>query len=422
MNDRMPEKLSYEESKSLARDGDPAVRKALARHPDTKPEVLYYLAEDADAGVRREIAANAQTPVQADLLLAGDAEEEIRAVLAEKIGRLTPGLTESDRAPVADFMLQTLETLARDQVVRVRAILAEALKDVADAPASVILELAGDAELKVSGPVLRFSPVLTDADLISIIQAGAAQGQLSAIAGRAGVPASVSDALVACGDDRTVATLLTNGSAQIREETLDALVDQAPDRPGWHAPLVDRPLLSLRAARHLAGFIAADLMARLQARTDLAPETLDAITQAVAKRMEEEDRGTDGGGPDLVDPDWAQEDVSEEDMIALHSAGKLTESALSGALEQGRKRYVEAALSAMATIPRAAVAKIIARRSPKAVVALAWKAGLSPAISGGLQIQLAGIPPDKVLLADGAEEWPMSDEDMDWQLEFFLSG
>ncbi len=422
MDDRIPDKLTYEDSKSLARAGDPAVRKALARHPDTKPEVLYFLAEDEDAGVRREIAANNHTPLQADLLLAGDAEEEIRAVLAEKIGRLTPGLPESDRAPVADYMLQVLETLAKDQVVRVRAILAEALKDVADAPLSVIRDLAADAELVVSGPVLRFSPVLTDADLLSIIQAGAAQGQLSAIARRAGLHPPVSDAIVARGDDGAIAALLANKSAQIREETLDAVVDRAPDTPGWHAPLVDRPLLSLRAARRLAGFVAADLLARLQARTDLPPDVLSAVTQAVAERIEEEDRDAEAAGPDLVEPDWAQEDVSDEDMAALLANGKLTEASLAEALDHGRKRFVEAALSAMTTIPRPAVAKIVARRSPKAIVALAWKAGLSPALSGGLQVQLAGVPPDKVLLAADAETWPMTEEDMDWQLEFFLAG
>lgn len=412
-----PEKLSYEESKSLARDDDPTVRQALARHPDTKPEVLYFLAEDDDPAVRREIAENEHTPGQADLILAGDSDEDIRAALASKIARLTPSLAEGERGAVTDFTMEVVEKLAKDQVVRVRKIVSEALKDVAGAPTKVIQQLASDAELVVSGPVLRYSPVLTDADLLSIIRAGAAQGHLSAIAQRQDVAAGVVDVVAEKGDTKTVAALLSNKSAQIREETLDALVERAQGVPLWHAPLVERPLLSLRAARRLAGFVASDLLTRLQSRQDLPAETLEAVMHVVEERLEQKEVEDEDA---LVDPDWAMDDVSDEEIESLHAAGKLPLSTVVDAIEQGRRRYVEAALSVMATIPRDAVAKIVARRSPKAVVALAWKAGLEPAHSISLQVQLAGIPPDKMLVADDPDAWPMTDEDMDWQLEFFL--
>jgi uncharacterized protein (DUF2336 family) len=61
---------------------------------------------------------------------------------------------------------EALDALARDQVIRVRRILSEALKDVADAPPEVIRRLASDVELVVSGPVLQYSPVLTEEDLL----------------------------------------------------------------------------------------------------------------------------------------------------------------------------------------------------------------------------------------------------------------
>ena len=77
---------------------------------------------------------------------------------------------------------ETLEILARDQLTRVRQILAEALKDVADAPPDIIKGLALDEELVVSGPVLEFSPVLTDDDLLEIIEKGPAKGGLGTIA------------------------------------------------------------------------------------------------------------------------------------------------------------------------------------------------------------------------------------------------
>ena len=50
----------------------------LARHPGTRPEVLYFLAEDSSNDVRLEIAINERTPRQADLILAGDGDDQIR--------------------------------------------------------------------------------------------------------------------------------------------------------------------------------------------------------------------------------------------------------------------------------------------------------------------------------------------------------
>ena len=84
--------LSYEEQKRLVQDPDPAVRLALARRTDVRPEILYYLANDGSPAVRRTVVTNPATPVQADELLAEDASPEVRQDLALKIGRLLPDL------------------------------------------------------------------------------------------------------------------------------------------------------------------------------------------------------------------------------------------------------------------------------------------------------------------------------------------
>lgn len=412
----LPEDLSYEQSKELLRDSDPKVRRALARHPGTRPEVLYFLAEDSSNDVRLEIAINERTPRQADLLLAGDGDDQIRTALATKIATLTPSLRDEDRGALYDYTVQVLERLAKDQVVRVRQIMADALKDVADAPHSVIQQLASDAELVVAGPILRFSPVLTDKDLLSIINAGAAQGKLAAISERRGVSGDVADAIADKGDEETVAILLANGTAQIREETLDALTARSEKIVSWHAPLVSRPALSMRSARILAGFVAEHLLAKLQAREDLEAATLEAVAEVVAERLAEA-----GDKRDFVDPEWAQDDVTDEEIEALLQSGALSEAAIVESLEAGRKRFVEAALAALAEVPREAAARIVAQRSGKALVALAWKAGMSTDVIGPLQVQLMGLPPSKIVISDDPDLWPMSEEDMDWQLDFFLN-
>jgi uncharacterized protein (DUF2336 family) len=44
-------------------------------------------------------------------------------------------------------------------------------------------------------------------------------------------------------------TLLSNKSAQIREETLDRIVDSAADQDAWHPLLVARSSLSARPGK-----------------------------------------------------------------------------------------------------------------------------------------------------------------------------
>lgn len=411
-SDDLPPTISYEDSKTLAKMPDAKLRRALAEHPDTRPEVLYYLAEDEDVAVRQAIAENDRTPRQADLLLTKDEEEHVRAALAEKVARLTPTLSSGDKSAVYDATVAVLENLARDQVARVRALLAEALKDVAEAPQGVILDLARDSEIMVSAPVLQFSPVLTDDDLLSIVRSGAVQDAIAAISKRKNVASGVADAVVEHGDEKTIAILLGNTSAQIREETLDALVERAPKNPTWHAPLVARPILPLRAAAKLAGFVADTLLDRLRNRTDLPQDVVEAVAEAVSERLARE-------APEAEDPDWAADDVSEEEIERLYKKGKLTADAILDAIEEGRKRFAEMALAKCAGLERTTVARAVAQKSAKGLLSLVWKAGFSPEEAVAVQIRLAGIPPDDAVGADEDGNWPLSDDDMEWQLEFF---
>lgn len=256
----------YGREKILAADSDPRVRKELAEREDIKPEILYFLAEDPDPLVRREIAKNKSTPRQADAMLVLDQDDSVRTVLAEKIARLTPDLNQTERDDIRAVTIGILEQLARDQLPNIRKILAETLKDVADAPPKVILRLAADEVLMVAVPILENSPVLTDADLLDIIAARPQSGALGAIGRRKGLSVGVSDGIVATEDKQAVAELLSNDSAQIREETLDRLIDGAQEEISWQEPLVNRPSLTSHAILRLAGFVAENYLTTLEQR------------------------------------------------------------------------------------------------------------------------------------------------------------
>ena len=406
--------LSYEEAKNLARHGDAEARNVLAARKDIEPEILVFLAGDSSADVRRTIAANQATPRQADLVLAKDADEEVRTGLAEKIAKVAPGLTASEKDQVRKAAHETLEVLARDQLTRVRQILAEALKDVADAPPEIIKGLALDEELVVSGPVLEFSPVLTDDDLLEIIEKGPAKGGLGTIARRSRVTENVADALADTDDDEAIADLLSNPSAQLREETLDNLINRAESVDLWHAPLAGRPSLPKGAAVRLANFLADNLLDVLKQRQDLDAETLEAVKSVVHRRLG--DDAQEGNG---VDQDFLLSEAPIGVAERLYKAGRLDLKVIDRALNANDYGFVLAALVVRADQPESVVKEIVATHSVKGIVALAWKAKLSMKLSVLMQQRMARIAPTEVLKPAEGNDFPLDDEDMNWQLEFF---
>lgn len=394
----------------MAAEQDIGVRSAIAGRASVKPEILYFLAEDPAPEVRRVIATNMATPVQADLLLAGDADDDVRSDLAEKIASLSPGLSADEQDRVRQLTYETLEILARDQVTRVRQILAETLKDIADAPPEVIRRLARDAELVVSGPVLQFSPVLNDEDLLEIILNNPASGSLGAISMRGDLVEPVADAIAATENENAIALLLGNHSAQIREETLDALIARAPDVEPWHEPLVQRPTLYGKAASKLARFVAHNLLDRLSQRDDLPPDVLDEVRRVVERRLEEEPA-------QLPEEEQTTADGATIRVQGLLSAGELDEAVVAKAVRNGDREFSIAALAALSGLKVDIIRSVIATKSAKGMVAISWKAGLSPQLSETLQQRLALLQQRDILRAEG-DNYPIDDAAMEWQLDF----
>ncbi|MBT7510345.1 MAG: DUF2336 domain-containing protein [Rhodospirillaceae bacterium] len=401
----------------MAGHDDENVRLELAARPDVKPEILYFLADEASSKVRTAIAENQRTPHHADIILAKDKDANVRERLADKISRLAPELSPDDKDKVKKMAYDTLETLAKDELTRARQILAEALQDVAGAPAPVIRKLAFDTELVVAGPILENSPVLTDEDLMEIIERGSTTGRLSFISKRKDVTEGVSEAIVATADEYAVALLLANPSARIRETTLDRVVDEAKDVISWHAPLVSRPQISGYAAKRLAGFVAANLIRVLSIRSDLEPDVLEEVKKAVTNRIE-------GGESDLKDAIQLEDtetplEVAMGKVQKLKDKGDLNEARVRKMVSGGKKEEVIAALAIMNEVPAVAVQKAINAKNIKGVVSICWKAELSAKTAEQIQSVVVEIGDSEIMKAESGK-YAMSDSDMEWQFEFVI--
>ncbi len=259
----------------------------LAGRSDAGDDVLDYLAHEGAPATRQAVAANPAAPAHSNRMLADDACDDVRAELARKIARLMPGLSTREADHIRALTIETLERLAADQVARVRAILAEEIKHLDCVPAHVVQALARDVETIVSVPILEYSPLLSDADLMEIIAEGKVHAVLAAIARRRPLSANVTDAVVTSLDIPAVAALLANPDAAIRERTLDAIIDQAERISVWQNALAMRADLSRRAVRRLASFVSTEMIEQLAHLHHLDDETRQLLNRRVRARADE---------------------------------------------------------------------------------------------------------------------------------------
>jgi len=406
---RLPDVLSRADIFGILNGPDADAREKLAARSDIALEVLYFLASQGEAGARRAVAANPSAPAHANRRLAEDGDEQVRAELARKIGRLLPALSQQASGRAQALTLETLECLARDQLPRVRQILAEEIKSLDCVPKRVIRQLARDAE-RIAAPVLEFSPLLSDADLIDIVTTAHANHALKAIARRRPLSEDVSHAVAAALDVPAVAALLENADARIRTQTLEKIADNAESVTRWHRPLVLRSDLSQRAIRRIAGFVSAALIDQLATRNNLDEETRRHLSRAMQSRLAqagEDDKVAAANTKAIADVEWR------------YKNGKLDDDFVERAAEAGKREVVTLSLALLAGVPEETAKRILAAQSAKPATALVWRAGLNMRTGFKIQSFVLKLPPGDLMPARDGVGFPLGENEMRWHLSYF---
>jgi uncharacterized protein (DUF2336 family) len=219
----------------------------LADYAYVDASLLCWLATHGGRATRRAVAADRRASARANSILAEDADEGVRSVLASKISWRMSAYKEG--SPCHALTMKVVQRLARDPSPAVRTRLAQEICHLCTAPRAATLVLARDADLAVSGPILEYSPLLSDADLLQIILSGASSPSLVAIARRRPLGADICDAIALLLDPDPISTLLANPEANIRAEAIDHVARHARRVPTCMSALARRADLSPRAAR-----------------------------------------------------------------------------------------------------------------------------------------------------------------------------
>lgn len=400
--------MSREQVLALLEQRTRAAQSELARRSDAGVDVLHYLAENGAVATRRAVAANLGAAPHTNRYLADDDDDEVRVELARKIARLMPDLGRDQARHLQEQTIETMERLARDELPRVRAALAESIKSLDCIPKYIVLTLARDAETLVAAPIVEYSPLLSDTDLIEIIATAKAEEIIAAVARRKPVNADVADAVVASLDIPAISALLANPDAVVRERAMDSIINQAESLEELRKPLTLRTDLSKRAILRIASFVGASLIEQLILRYGLDEEIKHHLNKALRSRLQEPQP-----------PESASLDAAKRDVAAAQAAGKLDESFVDTAAGAGQRDVVILSLSALANVPEAIVRKIIQSGSAKPAIALVWHAGLSMRVAFKIQSSVMKLSVGELLPARAGVHFPLTEDEMRWHLGYF---
>lgn len=431
--------VEYDRAIKIVRGDDVDARIVLAANPRTPPEFLYYLSEDTDVRVRRAVGENPATPNKADINLSKDDDISVRCAVARKI--VGDGLDANARRDMWRMGFTILETLMRDNVVKVRQILTQAFKSDPQAPREMVLGLARDREETVAAPVLRESPVLTDEDVVSIIEEGAQSWAHAAVAERESLSSAVAETLIKHGDTPAVAKVIGNPRSALSSTVLESLVERSEGTTELQPPLVERKDVPGKLLTRLAKFVSQPLLKTLCGRKDLDQQAAGAINQAIEGRADKPAvraaparSSRKGADARSVTAKAANSKASnaktskakaggaatpEAKARQMFETGKLTDEVVAAALDRWEANFVIQALALRASIPIVKVRRMVRVKSARTMVALAWKAGFTARFAMDLQRQLANILPTKIINARDGIDFALTTAEMENQLALF---
>lgn len=395
----------YEVEKTIALSDNIKDRLKIAKNPKTHQEILFYMAQsDGDADVRLAVAQNKTTPVQASHVLSKDKNIDVRLALAARLAVLLPDLSKDKQSQLYKFAVEALGNLALDEVLKVRVALSSALKECADTPPNVAGQLARDIEREVSEPILRYCIALSDDDLLDILKSHPASWAVQAIASRPAIAAPISQAVINTRDIPAGRLLIENKGADISVDTLKEIVELSKKYPEWQKPVAMKKNLPSYLLKELACFIDLSVRSILLERTDFDAETMTDVSNIVGRRIDFMGQGSDK--------------TTEQRVLDFFKSGKLSDETMADALSMKDRDFVILGLACLAKTNRKNIEQIFAMRAAKPIVAVCWKSGLSMRFALRLQQEIAQIPHKELVYPRGGTDYPLSEADLKWQLEF----
>ncbi len=260
---------------------------------------------------------------------------------------------------------QIFRLLVKDTEITVRAMLAEQLKSSSELPRDIALTMARDVAEEVAIPMLRYSEVLTEEDLIVLVRETSHLSRHIAIGQRETVPQRVSEALLAGGEPKVAEVLAANKGSVLSEGALQLLLARFSGETGIMRSLAHRPNLPVKIAEKLVAHVSASLAASMRKKYKLTDQHIAKV----------EDSTRSAATISLIKDGHGEETV-EQLVSQLVAFNRLTPSLVFSALAEGRMMFFEAALARMSGMPTASVRRLLEDHGELGLRAIYTKANL----------------------------------------------
>jgi len=285
---------------------------------------------------------------------------------------LISDLSQGDRITAEGALLMLLD----DPSPLVRQAMSDVFAASADAPPAIVAALAAD-QPDIALPVLEFSPLLLDADLVDLVATGCPQVQC-AVARRVRLPVSVAAALAEVGDATAVLELIENPDVTLAPFSLERIVERHGDLAVIREALLQRESLPASVRLALATKVSATLAGFAAARDWITPDRANRLAAEATERS-------------LLD--IANLSEGEELSALIHhlrESGQLNASLVLRALLSGNGSLFEAALVELTGLPQRRVTALAYGRGA-GLDALLTKAGFPRSTVPAFRAAVAAI-------------------------------
>ncbi len=276
--------------------------------------------------------------------LSQDLSVENKALTAQKVSAYYDGkdISEKGRKLAEDIF----RIMVEDVQIKVREVLSESLKNCKSIPRDIVLKLINDQD-SVAIPFIKYYDNLTDEDLINIIEAQSINKQ-KAVALRKGLSADVSQYIVdKCSED-VVGVLITNETANLREQTFNSIISKYPDSENIKKNLVYRSELPTSVIEKIVNSLSEDLQKRLiithNLPNDIATDIVEQVKEKTTLKISEE---------------YSTDKQIEELVHQLYTSNHLTPSLVVRSICMGDLKFFEYALVYLSNTPLLEVRKIL---------------------------------------------------------------
>ncbi|MCC6776830.1 MAG: DUF2336 domain-containing protein [Hyphomicrobiales bacterium] len=328
----------------------------------------------------------------ADLRLLEEVENAVTLGNSERRSGMLRQMTdlfivEADRCSAEKIELfdDVLTRLAAEIETSARALLAERLAPVPNAPPRIIRALAFDDAIEVAQPVLTLSERLDEQSLVENAKQKS-QEHLLAISRRRVLSERITDVLVARGDRQVVQSVVDNRGARFSSSGFGVLVRRAEGDDQLATSVGSRPEIPPILFARLLEKASARVRAKLEAeRPDARRQIHEVVSQAAARIDPAAFNGT------------VRSTVPNAIVETLHRTGRLDEGKLKDFAKEGRLAETTAALALMCRLPLHFIEQTIGRQRPETLLVLARALRLSwPTAKALLHLRGRSLAPNEI--------------------------